>query len=82
MEYPKEFGDVYKRLEKRLEPVLVNQEQWKRDKTYLWHEDRIVVPSDRVLALFKWTHESSGHVGANRTLEPFKQWFHSTRTDD
>ena len=35
VEYLKEFGDIYKRLEKRLEPVLVNQERWKRDKTYL-----------------------------------------------
>ena len=24
VEYPKEFGDIYKRLEKRLKPVLVN----------------------------------------------------------
>ena len=38
MEYLKEFGDIYKRLENRLEPALVNQNQWKRDKTYLWHE--------------------------------------------
>ena len=30
-----EFGDIYNRLEKRLEPLLVNQEQWKRDKSYL-----------------------------------------------
>ena len=51
--YLKQFGDIYKRVEKRLEPVLVNQEQWKRDKTYLWHEDRIVVPSDRIPALLK-----------------------------
>ena len=36
VEYLKEFEDIYKRL--------VNQEQWKRDKTNLWHEDRIVVP--------------------------------------
>ena len=57
--YLKEFGDIYKRLEKRLDPLLVNQDQWKRDKSYLWHEDRIVVPSDRVPALLKWTHESS-----------------------
>ena len=82
VEYLKEFGDVYKPLEKRLEPVLVNQEQWKRDKTFLWHEDRIVVPSDRIPALLKWTHASSGHVGANRTLRLFKQWFHSMWTDD
>ena len=77
-EYLKEFGDIYKRLEKCLEPVLVKQEQWKRDKTYLWHEDRIVVPSDRTSALLKWTHESSGHVGAHRTFKLFKKWFQST----
>ena len=53
VEYLKEFGDIYKRREKRLEPVLVNQAQWKRDKTYLWHEDRIVVLSDRIPALLK-----------------------------
>ena len=82
MEYLKEVRDIYKRLEKRLEPVLVNQEQWKRDKTYLWHEDRIVVPSDRIPALLKWAHESSGHVGADRTLRLFKQWFPSMWTDD
>ena len=81
MEYLREFGDIYKRLERRVEPGLVNQDQWSRE-TYLWHEDRIVVPSDRILALLKWTHESSGHVGANRTLRLLKQWFHSTWTDD
>ena len=27
VEYLKEFGDIYRRLEKGLEPVLVNQEQ-------------------------------------------------------
>ena len=81
-EYLKEFGDIYKRLKKRLEPLLVNQEQWKRDKSYLWHEDRIVVPSDRGPALLKWTHESSGHVGADRTLRLFKQWFHTTWTKE
>ena len=82
VEYLKEFGDIYKCLEKHLEPVLVNQEQWKRDKTYLWHEDRIVVPSNRIPALLKWTHESSGHVSADRTLKLFKKWFHSTWSGD
>ena len=81
-EYLKEFGDIYKLLEKRLEPLLVNQEQWKRDKSYLWHEDRIVVPSERVPALLKRTHECRGHVGADRTLSLVKQWFHTTWTDD
>ena len=81
-EYLKEFGDIYKRLEKRLEPLVVNQDQWKRDKSYLWHEDRIVVPGDRVPAQLKWTHESSGHVGADRTLRLFKQWFDTIWTDE
>ena len=78
---PKEFGDIYKRLEKRLELLLVNHDQWKREKSYLWHEDRIVVPSDRVPALLKWTHESSGHVGADRTLHRLPRGrSHSPRT--
>ena len=70
VEYLKEFGDIYKHPEKRLEPALVNQDQWKRNKTYLWHEDQIVVPSDRILALLKWTHESSGHVKAVQAVVP------------
>ena len=82
VEYLKEFGDIYKRLEKRLKPALVNQDHWKRDTTYLWQEDQIFVPNNRIPALLKWTHESSGHVGANRTLKLFKQWFHSTSAND
>ena len=82
VEYLKQFGDIYKLLEKRLEPVQVNQEQWKRDTTYLCHEDRIVVPSNGIPAPLKWTHESSGHVAASHTLGLFKQWFYSTWTDD
>ena len=82
VEYPKEIGEIYKRLENRLKPVLVNQEQRRRGKTYLCHEDRIVLPSDRIPAILKWTHESSGHVGADRTLKLFTNCFHSTWSDD
>ena len=82
VEYLKEFWDIYKRLENCSEPALVNQEQWKRDKTYFWHEDRIVVPSDRIPALVKLAHESNGHVAANRTLRLFKQWFISSWKDN
>ena len=41
-----------------------------------------MVPSDRVAALLNCTDESSGHVGAESTLRLFKQWFHTTWTDD
>ena len=82
VEYLNEFGDIYKRLEKRLKSVLVNQEQWKRDKTYLRQEDRIVMPSDCIEAFLKWTHESSGHFGAEITFKLFKKRFHSTWSDD
>ena len=82
VEYLKEFGDIYKRRKKPLEPLLVNQEQWKRETTYLWHDDRIVVPSERIPALLKCTYESSRRVGASGTLGLFKQWFHCTWTDD
>ena len=82
VEYLNLFGDIHKRLEKRLEPVLVNLEYWKRNETCLWHEDQVVVPSNRIPALLKLTHESSGYVGADRTLKLVKQWFHSTWSDD
>ena len=82
VEYLKEFGDIYKRLEKCLEHVLVDQEELTQDKTYLCHEDRIVVPTNRIPALLKWTQESGGHVGADRTLRLFKKWFHSSSSDD
>ena len=82
VQYLKEFGDIYKSLEKRLEPVLVNQEQWERDRTYLWHEDWIVVPTDRIPALLKPTHESTGHVGADCTLKVLNKWFHSMLSVD
>ena len=49
----KEIGDIYEHLEKRLQPVLVNEEQWKRDRTYLWYEDLMVVPSDCTLTFLK-----------------------------
>ena len=39
------------------------------------------MPSDRIPALLEWTHDSSGHVGVDRTLKPFKKWFHSTWSD-
>ena len=42
----------------------------------------MVVPSDRIPALLKWNHESSCHVGANRTLKLLTQWFHSMWTDN
>ena len=69
-------------IEAHMDNVLVNVEQWKRDKIYFWHEDRIVVRSNRIAALLEWTHESSGHGGADCTLRLFKQWFRSTWTDD
>ena len=61
VEYPKDFGDMYK---------------------CLWHEDQIAVPSDRIPALLKWTHQSSGHVWADPTLKLVKKWFHSTWSSD
>ena len=40
------------------------------------------MPSDRIPTLLKWTHGSSGHVGADCTLKLFKKWFNSTWSDD
>ena len=41
-----------------------------------------MVPSNRIPALLKVTHESSGHVRADSTLKLFKKWLQSTWSDD
>ena len=40
------------------------------------------MPSDRIRKLLKWTHEFSRHVGADRSLKLFKNWFLSMWSDD
>ena len=42
----------------------------------------MVVPSNCIPGILKWTQESSGHVRADRTLKLFKKWFDSTWSDD
>ena len=62
VQYLKEFEHIYKRLEKRLKSVLVSQEQCKRDKTYLWHEERIVGPLKGLGTVFQLS--SSGPMSS------------------
>ena len=82
VEYLKDLADIYTRPEKSLNPIVVNQERWKRHKNYLWHKDCIATPNERIPVLVKWTHESCGHVGADRMLTLFKKWFHITWTNE
>ena len=44
---------------------------------YLFYEDRIVVPDLQLSACLQWSHFTSGHTGANRSLDFFRECFYS-----
>ena len=47
---------------------------------YLFYEDRIVVPEARLDGCLQWSHLSSGHTGANRSVDFFRECFYSSLT--
>ena len=73
-----ECVDIYKRLEKHLQRVLVDYKHCNQDKIFLWHEDRIIARTEWILAPLKGSHGASCHFGADRTLKLFRKWFHTT----
>ena len=54
--------------------------QWYKNNQYLFYEDRIVVPEARLDGCLQWAHLSSGHTGANRSVDFFGEWFYSSLT--
>ena len=47
---------------------------------YLFYEDRIVVPEARLDGCLQWSHLGSGHAGANRSVDFFRECFYSSLT--
>ena len=63
-----------------LEPRVIDGHQWYKIKQYLFYEDRIVVPEAQLDGCLQWPHLSSGHTGANRSVDFFRECFYSGRT--
>ena len=46
----------------------------------VFYEDQIVVPEARLDGCLQWSHLSSGHTGANRSVDFFRECFYSSLT--
>ena len=63
-----------------LEPRVIDGHQWYKDNQHLFYEDRVVVPEARLDGCLQWSHLSSGHTGAHRSVHFFLECFYSNLT--
>ena len=75
-----EYKEILQTLSTGLEPRVIDGHQWYKNNQYLFYEDRIVVPEARLDGCLQWSHLSSGHTGANRSVDFFRECFYSSLT--
>ena len=71
-DYQSEYEEILQTLSTGLEPRVIDGHQWYKNNQYLFYEDRIVVPEARLDGCLQWSHLSSGHTGANRSVDFLK----------
>ena len=74
----KESSHVLSKAQAQMETVIIDSEQWTKDKRYLYYEDRIALPREGVPSVMKWSHTMQGHLGAKESLLAFNKWFYTT----
>ena len=79
-DYQSEYKDILQTLSTGLEPRVTERHQWYKNSQYLFYEDRIGVPEARLDRCLQWSHLSSGHTGANRSVEFLRECFYSSLT--
>ena len=79
-DYQSEYKEILQILSTGLEPRVIGGHQWYKNNQYLFYEDRIVVPKARLDASLQWSHLSSGHTGANRSVGFLSECFYSSLT--
>ena len=79
-DYQSEYRKILQTLSTGLEPRVIDGHQWYKNNQYLFYEDRIVVPEARLDGCLQWSHLSSGHTGANRSVDFFRECFYSSLT--
>ena len=79
-DYQSEYEEILQTLSTGLEPRVIDGHQWCKNNQYLFYEDRIVVPEARLDGCLQWSHLSSGHTGANRSVDFFRECFYSSLT--
>ena len=79
-DYQSEYKEILQTLRTGLEPRVIDGHQWYKNNQYLFYEDRIVVPEARLDWCLQWSHLSSGHTGANRSADFFRECFYTSLT--
>ena len=79
-DYQSEYKEILQTLSTGLEPRVIGGHQWYKNNQYLFYEDRIVIPEARPDGCIQWVHHSSGHTGANRSVDFFHECLHSILT--
>ena len=79
-DYQSQYKENLRTLSTGLEPRVIYGHQWYKNSQYLFYEDGIVVPEARLDECLQWSHLSSGHTGANRSVDFFRECFYSSRT--
>ena len=79
-EYQSEHKHILETLSPGLESRVIDGNQWYKNNQYLFYEDCIVVPEARLDVCLPWSYLSSGHTGANRLVDFFRECFYSSLT--
>ena len=79
-DYQSEYKEILQTLSTGLEPRVIDGHQRYKNNQYLFYEDPIVVPEGRLDGCLQWSHLSSGHTRANRSVDFFRECFYSSLT--
>ena len=79
-DYQSKYKEILQTLSTGLKPSVTDGDQGYKNNQYLFYEDRIVVPEARLDGCLQWSHLSSGHSGANRSVDFFRECFYSSLT--
>ena len=79
-DYQSEYKEILQTLSTGLEPRVIDGHQWYKNNQYLFYKDRIAVPEAPLDGCLQWSHLSSGHTGANRSVDFLRGCFYSSLT--
>ena len=79
-DYQSEYREILQTLNTGLEPRVIDGHQWYKNNQYLFYKGLIAVCEARLDGCLQWSHLSSGHTGANCSVDFFRDCFYSSLT--
>ena len=77
-DYQSECENILQTLSTGLKPPVIDGHQWYKNNQYVFYGDRIVVAEAQLNGCLQWSHLSSGHTGANRSVHFLRECFYSS----